>query len=196
MSFGIRLNPCPDFSSSRKPGRSGNPISPGGVLEENLPRHAEQPPPERSHISCCRHPKPGFVRQEDPRWFSRRYRLMITSPRQSGLVQHFFERLPSRLTTDSEISYSAPASFSDFAARRLRASSVIFNVRPTCSNGALAQIPKFGNRARARPRRIGVLCRQRPPFALQFFCSVSPTVKHSDSRGRRRARARFLNFGV
>ena len=32
------------------------------------------------------------------------------------------------------------------------------------------------------------------PIVLQFFCSVSPIVKHSDSRGR--ARARFLNFGV
>jgi hypothetical protein len=44
--------------------------------------------------------------------------------------------------------------------------------------GDLAQIPKFGNRSRprrrARPRCIGVPCRQRPPFGLQFFCSVSP----------------------
>jgi hypothetical protein len=58
----------------------------------------------------------------------------------------------------------------------------------------LLQIPKFGNRSRprrrARPRRIGVLCRQRPPFVLQLFCSVSPIVKHSESRGRGRRRGR------
>ena len=56
----------------------------------------------------------------------------------------------------------------------------------------LTQIPKFGNRARprrrARPRCIDVLCRERLPIVLQLFCSVSLVVKHSDSRGRRRAR--------
>jgi hypothetical protein len=39
-----------------------------------------------------------------------------------------------------------------------------------------------GNRSRARPRCIGVLCRQRPPFVLQLFCSGRPIVKRSDSR--------------
>ena len=130
MSFGIRLNPRHDFSRSRKPGRFGNPISAGGVLEENLPRHAEQPPPERSRISCCRHPKPGFVRQEDPRWFSRRYRLMITSPRQSGLVQHLFERLPSRLTTDRETSYSEWPSSRSSPLGGCEFRSLILNLRP------------------------------------------------------------------
>jgi hypothetical protein len=33
-----------------------------------------------------------------------------------------------------------------------------------------------------------------PLFVLQLFCSVSPIVKHSDSRGR--GRGRLLNFGV
>jgi hypothetical protein len=71
--------------------------------------------------------------------------------------------------------------------------------RPYCRLGRYKpKFPSLGIVLVLRPRCIGVGCRQRPPFVLQFFCSVSPLVKHSDSRarGRRRARARFLNFGV
>jgi len=41
-------------------------------------------------------------------------------------------------------------------------------------------------------------CAGKGPDVLQLFCSVSLIVKHSDSRGRgrRRARGRLLNFGV
>ncbi len=82
ISFDIRLNPPHDFSRSRTPGDSENSISDAGVSGENLPPLAEQPPPGKRRISCCRRPRPGSVRQGGRRSFSRRYRLMITLPGQ------------------------------------------------------------------------------------------------------------------
>ncbi len=82
ISFDIPPSPHHDFSRSRTPGDSENPLSDAGVSGENLPPLAERPPPGKRRISCCRRPRPGSVRQGGRRSFSRRYRLMITLPGQ------------------------------------------------------------------------------------------------------------------
>jgi hypothetical protein len=101
ISFDIRLSPPHDFSRSRTPGDSENSISDAGVSGENLPPLAEQPPPGRRRISCCRRPRPGSVRQGGRRSFSRRYRLMITLPgqRSTTSLKTLWSRLRRALAT-------------------------------------------------------------------------------------------------
>ena len=72
------------------PGGSENPVSGADVLGETLPRPSELPPPWRCRVFCRKRPVPESVLREGRRWFSRRYRRMITSVDQAfgpgGLV--------------------------------------------------------------------------------------------------------------
>jgi hypothetical protein len=79
ISAGIRLHRRHDLSRRRTLGGSENPISGADVLGETSPLPAGLSPLGRCRVFYHKRPAPESGRWEGPRWFSRRYRRMITS---------------------------------------------------------------------------------------------------------------------